>query len=200
MIKNVIFDIGCVLLGFPWEEYSHKLFNDTEKEKAVTKAAFACPLWKEFDRGVMEFDDILQGMVDFAPELGDEIREAVFRVDECITRLDYAIPWIESVKERGYGAYYLSNYSDYVMSKSAHAMDFLPHLDGGVFSWLVKAVKPDEEIYRILFERYDLKPEECVFIDDTAENIETARRLGMKGIVFKSYEQAERELNEILGN
>lgn len=72
-------------------------------------------------------------------------------------------------------------------------------MDGGIFSYLVNCVKPDEEIYYKLFEKYDLNPAECVFIDDTPANIETARRLGMQGIVFESYEQSSSELTRILG-
>lgn len=200
MIKNVVFDIGNVLIDFPWDEYCHSLYNDAELEKKITALAFKCPMWTEFDRGVMEFDEIVGGMIAMAPELESEIRTAIDRVNECIIRLDYAIPWIESVKERGLNAYYLSNYSDYVMSKSMHAMDFLSHMDGGVFSWKVQTVKPEEKIYRILFDSYNLNPEECVFIDDMPANVEVARKMGMKAILFKNYEQAERDLNEILGN
>ena len=197
MIKNVVFDIGCVLIGFDWDAYVRRLF-DQETAEVVTACAFKCPFWKEMDRGEMEQPEILARMIEQSPEYAEQIRESVVRVDECVERTDYAIPWIESLKARGYRVLYLSNYSDWVMSKSGHALDFLEHMNGGIFSYKVHCIKPDEEIYRILFDRYDLVPEECVFIDDTPANIETAKRLGMEGVIFENYDQAKTELEGVL--
>lgn len=59
-------------------------------------------------------------------------------------------------------------------------------------------IKPSPEIYQLLCSKYNLKPEECVFIDDTEKNVEAAVREGMKGIVFHSLEQTKKELDEIL--
>ena len=58
-------------------------------------------------------------------------------------------------------------------------------------------MKPDPEIYRTLLRRYDLKAEECIFIDDTEENVRSAENLGFKGIVFTGYEDAVSALREI---
>ena len=198
MIKTVVFDIGCVLIGFPWDEYIANLFDDPEIQSIVTASAFKCPYWKEFDRGEMEFEEILEKMVEQAPDYEAEIREAVDRVGECTIRQDFAIPWIEELKSRGYQVMYLSNYSDYVKSKSVHALDFIEHMDGGIFSYNVKAIKPDEKIYTELFKHYSLDPHECVFIDDIQENLDTACKLGMKTILFDNYLQAYAELNEVL--
>ena len=68
-------------------------------------------------------------------------------------------------------------------------------MDGGVMSYEVKCLKPDPAIYQSLFEKYHLKPEECVFIDDNAANIDAAKKLGMKTILFQDYFQAQKQLN-----
>ena len=198
MIRTVIFDIGRVLLGFEWDRYVHMLFDDEEVCRVVTESAFRCPYWTEMDRGNMSQEEIIEKMIENAPEYRTQILEAVDRVDECVERLDYAIPWIEDLKSRGYQVLYLSNYSEYVRSKSVHAMDFLDRTDGGVFSYEVKCVKPEPEIFEILIDRFGLVPEECVFIDDSAPNIETAVNLGFKGILFKDHEQASAELGSLL--
>ena len=198
MIKTVVFDIGCVLIGFPWDEYVKKLFEDPEVQQIVTNSAFKCPYWKELDRGEMQFEDILAKMIEQAPEYEAEIREAVERVGECTIRNDFAIPWIEDLKSRGYQVLYLSNYSDYVISKSQHALDFLDHVDGGVFSYKVGEIKPDDAIYWELFKQYNLDPMECVFIDDVQENLDTAFKLGMTTILFETYPQAKADLDEVL--
>jgi len=133
-----------------------------------------------------------------APEAKAEIREAFDRVGECMTRCDYAIPWIEDLKSRGYRVYYLSNYSEHLMRANPEVLDFLPHMDGGVFSCYVKLIKPDPLIYRTLLEKYGLQAEECLFIDDREENVAAARELGMQAIRFENYEQAREEMENAL--
>ena len=56
---------------------------------------------------------------------------------------------------------------------------------GRMISQPYKTIKPDKEIYEILLNKYNLKPEECIFIDDTPENVETAINLGMSGFIYK---------------
>ena len=79
-----------------------------------------------------------------------------------------------------------------------HTADGLREMDGGVFSWKVQMIKPDEGIYRRLLETYGLKAEECVFMDDNPANVETAKRLGIQGIVFTGYEETRQKLEEML--
>lgn len=71
-------------------------------------------------------------------------------------------------------------------------------MDGGIMSYEVQLIKPDLIIYQTLMERYDLQPEECVFLDDTKANIDGALRAGMQGILVKTQEQAMQDLDELL--
>ena len=72
----------------------------------------------------------------------------------------------------------------------------LKRLDGGILSYQEKIIKPEPAIYRLLMERYGLRAQECVFLDDTPQNVEEAVRQGMAGIVFRSREQAVKELQK----
>ncbi len=94
---------------------------------------------------------------------------------------------------------YLSNYSHYVMSKNPEVLDFLPLMDGGVFSCDVKLIKPDRKIYECITKKYNLVPSECVFIDDIERNVKAAKDFGFNAIRFLNLEQAQRDLNAILG-
>lgn len=76
-------------------------------------------------------------------------------------------------------------------------LDFLPLMDGGVFSYQEGLIKPDPAIYRLLLERYGLQAGECVFLDDTSRNVEEALEQGMAAIVFCSREQAAEELGKL---
>ena len=86
-----------------------------------------------------------------------------------------------------------------MIEETKQALDFLPVLEGGIFSCDVRQIKPDAEIYRTLMEHYpQITPEESVFLDDSPANVETAKSLGFHGIVFRSYEQAHEELETLL--
>lgn len=197
MIKNIVFDIGRVLIEFEWMDYVRRLFDDDMADR-VTAAMWGTGYWKELDRAVLTDDEILERFYSAGPDIKTEIREAFDRVGECVKRRDWAIPFIDGLKERGYNVYYLSNFSDHVMSSNRDALDFVPHMDGGIFSCDVKVIKPASDIYTKLLEKYDLAPEECIFIDDHYDNIAMARKCGMKGILFESREQLEADLGQAL--
>jgi putative hydrolase of the HAD superfamily len=199
MIRNIVFDIGGVLVGFDWPSYISKYGFEPEKEKIISEAVISSPVWKELDRGVWTMEQIEDGFVAAAPQYEEEIRAVFQNSGGCIYRQAYAIPWITSLKERGYHVYFLSNYSEWMEEQTKEALDFLPYLDGGIFSCDVHQVKPDAEIYQSLLKKYpDIQPEESVFLDDLPANVEAARKLGFHGIVVKNQEQAAKELEELL--
>jgi len=198
MIDTVIFDIGRVLLGFEWMDYVHRLFNDPETEEAVTKATFRSGIWNEMDRGIWTEEEVLERFYEKDPGHKEQIWKAFDSVGDCAERTDYAIPWIEELKTDGYRVLYLSNYSEHVKRRTLHDMDFLGHMDGGIFSYEVHSIKPEKEIYEKLIEKYGLVPERCVFIDDNKKNISAAEDIGFKAIGFESYEQAHGELMSLL--
>lgn len=197
MIKTVVFDIGKVLIGFDWDRYIKTLFDD-ETGAEVTQAMFGGSHWKELDRAVLSVDEILELFYGERPAYRDQITEAFERVGECVSRRDWAIPFIDSLKERGYQVLYLSNMSEHVMGSNPEAFDFTGHMDGGIFSCHVRQIKPDCGIFISLFEKYGLRPEECLFVDDQADNIAAAKKLGMKAIRFKNPEQLSADLDKAL--
>ena len=77
-------------------------------------------------------------------------------------------------------------------------LDFLPLLDGGIFSCDIRAIKPERKIYAALAEKYNLNPSECVFIDDVARNVEGAKNFGYHAIQFVTLQQAQEDLNKLL--
>lgn len=199
MIRNVIFDIGLVLIRFDWDSYMEKLFPaERDVREAVTAAMWHNPDWNQLDRGVLPLDAVEQLFIENAPDYADAIREALRRLGEAPEKQPYAIEWIEQLKAMGYRVYYLSNYFEYLMQEAPQVLDFIPHTDGGIFSCHEKITKPDPEIYRRLMARYQLVPEECVFIDDTAVNIDAANALGIRGFRFAGYEKSYPEIMDFL--
>ncbi|MBR5372370.1 MAG: HAD family phosphatase [Oscillospiraceae bacterium] len=198
MIRNVVFDIGKVLIRFDWEHYMETLFDDETTREKVTAAMWHNPDWNELDRGVLPFSEVVELLITKEPDYADAIRLAAERLGEAPDRQPYAIEWIDRLREMGFSVYYLSNYFEYLMDAAPHVLDFVPHTNGGIFSCHEKITKPDPEIYRRLFRKYNLKPEECLFIDDLQKNIDAAKALGMSGIRFDGYEASYPEIMAFL--
>lgn len=196
-IKNIIFDIGNVLTRFGWKEYFAGFGYSEEVQHKIQKATVESVIWREYDRGVWTDEEILKGFIRNDPSIETELRESLTDIHGMISRLDYAIPWILALKKSGHNVYYLSNFSRKAHTDCLDAMDFLQYTDGGILSYLDRVIKPDPAIYELLLSRYQLNAEECVFLDDTADNLPTAQQLGMKTILFRSREQAVSELKDL---
>ena len=197
MIKNVIFDIGNVLTDFRWAEFlADKGFSE-EEIRRIAKASVLSPVWPELDRGVWSFEEVMAGFVKNDPEMEEEFHRAYDDMTDIVTIRDYAIEWVKSLKKQGFSVYFLSNFSQKIEKECEKALVFRKEMDGGILSWKDKLIKPDPEIYKLCLTRFGLKPEESVFVDDTAVNVEAANELGIHGIVFRSREQVDQKLAEL---
>ncbi|MCH5281599.1 MAG: HAD family phosphatase [Lachnospiraceae bacterium] len=197
MIEAVIFDIGNVLVDFCWEEYLESFGFSEEIAKRVAKATVLSSAWDEFDRGGSEEEELIDAFVENDPEIEAEIRQICKDVHDMLRKRDYAIPWIQELKEKGLKVYYLSNFSKKAERECAHTIDFIPYTDGGILSYEEKVIKPDPKIYQILIDRYGLVPEKCVFLDDKEENCKGAERFGIHAIRFTTREAAIEELKKL---
>lgn len=200
MIHNIVFDIGNVLAGFVWEEFYRSFGYSEEEFERLADATVRSSFWNEIDRGVLSDEELLNGFIANDPSMEKQLREVFVNVERMICKYDYAIPWIKELKAKGYGVYYISNFGRKTYKDCIKALDFLPEMDGGILSYQEKIIKPSLEIYQLLLTRYGLTAEECVFIDDLSKNVEAAREAGMKGIVFQSKMQADRELDKLAHN
>ncbi|MDE6386585.1 MAG: HAD family phosphatase [Lachnospiraceae bacterium] len=197
MITTIIFDIGNVLADFDWREHFAGFGYDDEMVDRIARATVKNPLWNEVDRGVMEEEDIIRKFVETDPEIEQNIRNVLKYVGTMVVRNEYAIPWIQDLKSKGYRTLYLSNFSKKAESDCAEALDFIPYMDGGILSYQEKVIKPMPEIYQLLIDRYHLIPEECVFMDDTVANLTGAEKFGIHTIHFLSQAQAIEELRKL---
>ncbi len=193
----MIFDIGNVLTDFRWAEFlADKGFSEKEVQR-IANASVLTPIWAELDRGAWSFEEVMAGFVKNDPEIEKELHQAFDDMTDIVRIRDYAIPWVKELKTKGYSVYYLSNFSEKIERESIAGLAFREEMDGGILSWKEKVIKPDPTIYRLLLERYSLLPEESVFIDDLPVNVEAGRKLGIHGIVFRSKEQVQAELEKL---
>lgn len=194
MIRNIVFDIGNVLSDFRWRGFLADKGFDEEMIERIAAATVYTGYWNEFDKGEWSDERIMEAFVSVDPEIGAQIHKAFDNVAGMVRIRDYAIPWIQELKQKGYQVYYLSNFARKAHAQCMDSLAFLPLMDGGILSYQDKVIKPGQEIYKLLLTRYGLKAKECVFLDDTLKNVEAARALGFQGIHFTSREQALLEL------
>ncbi len=198
MIKNIIFDVGKVLVEFDWESAFRKLGFAGETFEAVADATVRSKEWNEYDRSAKNDEEQLAYFISRAPEYEREIRLFWDNMGLPIWQYDYAMNLVRGLKKNGYHTYILSNYSRHTYDCTREALSFEKEMDGVIFSYQVGYIKPEPEIYRTLLERYQLKPEECVFLDDKRENLSAAEQFGIRTIQFTGLAQAKCEL-EALG-
>lgn len=197
MIKTVIFDIGNVLVDFSWEPFFKSFGFSDEVLTRLAKATVDDPDWAEMDRGVLTDAEIASRFIENDPSLEKEI-QMIMKDFKGIVRLrEYAHPWIQELKQKGYQVLVLSNFSEKAERECQEDLVFLKDVDGGILSYNEKIIKPMPAIYWTLLERYGLLAEECVFIDDTPRNVQAAVNMGIHGIIFKDREQVLRELTQL---
>ena len=200
MIKNIIFDVGGVLIDFRYEDY---MLNDLGFSEETTEYLSIhmvnSATWAELDRGVISQEEAVNIFKENLPDYKAEIDLFWSMPEKLVTEYPYSEPLFKSLKEAGYNVYILSNYPEKMYELHWPTFDFVKKADGLVVSALEKMTKPDEKIYRLLLDRFGLKAEECVFIDDREVNVSAAKAMGIHGILFKNYEQAVKELYKLIG-
>lgn len=197
MIRTIIFDIGNVLTNFRWKEFFYEKGYDDVLLERIEKATVGSSGWCEYDRGLLTDEEVMKGFVRNDPGIEKELRESLKDTKGMVTPRAYAIPWIQELKAKGYRVLYLSNFSHKVEQECSEALTFLPYTDGGILSYREGLIKPQPEIYELLINRFDLTPQECVFLDDTEVNLEAAREFGIHTILYRNQEQAIKELKNL---
>ncbi len=187
--------MGNVLLDFD-PEVSLNLYCTSEEEKEVIrKELFGGPEWALGDKGEIKDRDRFDLVKVRVPEkYHGALKKCADNWEICMNPLKGAREFCEYVKTCGFGIYVLSNASDLFYS---YFPKFLPldFFDGVFVSSDYLMLKPDEKIYRAFLNKYDLKADECMFIDDREENVIGARKVGMCTFHFKGdYEKIKENI------
>jgi 2-haloacid dehalogenase len=196
MIKNIIFDFGNVFIEWNPQRIFRRILPENELDN------FMKTVWREewnnnLDCGISFADNEKQLSAKYPQHsryiayfhahwynsLGEENRESLLLLSD--------------LQKAGYSTYGLSNWSAETFSSTKIAHPFFNTLTDIVISGEEKVCKPDFKIYRILLERYQLVPEECVFIDDRQENLEPAKRLGIESVLFRTTQQTRDDLKKM---
>lgn len=194
-IKNIIFDMGRVLLKFdPFVSLNTYCENEDDKN-LIYKELFEGPEWIMGDEGKITNGQRYELVKERVPErLHRTLKLVVENWEMCMEPVDGALEFYRLVKEKGYNTYVLSNACNRFHSYFYRFYD-MNSFGGIVVSSDVKMIKPNPAIYEYILKTYNLNPEECLFIDDVEVNVEAAKEAGIKGFVFRNnYEELKEQI------
>lgn len=200
--RNIIFDLGRVLIEWDPVQLIKEVFTH-EKNVPTTFVedvldATKTQLWLEYDKDIRTTDYIIEQLCIQNPQLHKQHFTTFMREHKKYMNIIPAgLHIFNLIKQQGYRIYILSNMPMAVFNTLAAKYDFFKQVDGMIISGDVKQVKPEPEIYQTLLTKYQLKPEECLFLDDKVENIEAGKALGIDGIVCLDHAVVLQQLQDV---
>lgn len=199
MVKNLIFDVGMVLLDYRWKEMLVDIRGlDDERAELVGSTVFDPKYWDSFDSGNITIDELIRIQKDNNPDIADDLEWFLVNRDLMQLPRPKIYDQMRRLKDKGYQIYILSNYSKEFFEAHTNGAAFWPYIDGRIVSYEVHCLKPHPEIYKCLLDKYDLNPSECIFFDDLKANIDGAKAMGIDGIQITSEKVLSDALDEFL--
>lgn len=189
-IKNIIFDLGNVLISFNPKDY-------TDNEKFL-KEVFGSPEWLMLDRGTLSYGEAKEIFKKRVPEVAEQI-DSMFNSNFAglLQPIKENVSLLPLLK-KNYNLYILSNFHKDSFEEVYNNYEFFKNFKGKVVSCYCHLLKPEKEIYEEILNKFSLNPEETVFIDDMEVNIEAAEKLGIKGIHLPDHTKLKEKLEGFL--
>lgn len=198
-IKTIIFDLGGVLIDWnPLYVYDDKYFDSAEK-KAFFFEKICTADWNEEQDAGRSIVEATQILIEQFPDWEQPIRDYYGRWTEMLKApIPGTVKIFEKLKDsKKYKIYALTNWQEGLFDIALVRYNFLHWFDGRVVSGEEKTRKPFPEFYHRLLDRYNVKAEEALFIDDNLRNVLAAEELGIKSIRFTSPEQLAEDLTKL---
>lgn len=196
-IKNIIFDFGGVLVDWNPRHLYKDRFKDTDEMESFLKNICTEEWNIEQDRG----RSLSEGTIELQNKFPEHSASIQLFYDQWEVMLKSEIPETVALLyklKKNYPLYGLTNWSAETIDIAYKRFPFFKEFDGIVVSGVEKLIKPDKRIYQLLLDRYDIKAEESIFIDDNIHNVEAAREIGFYAIHFKNAAQLEADLSGII--
>lgn len=186
MIRNIVFDMGMVLMDFHPLLACRAIAPDENSAQQLYTAVFAHPEWVGLDDGTVTVEALAEHAA--ARLVEPALRPLVSRVLEAmpgnvVSPIPGMAEVVDGVLENGYKVYLLSN-AGWVFSRNREMIPRIGRFHGVVFSVEEGLIKPNPALFDRLTSRYALLPEECLLIDDNADNVTGARKQGWQAYRF----------------
>lgn len=199
MIKNIVFDLGRVLVEFNPLQYLRRFGFDENTNNILNDIIFKSKEWVECDSGKYAItSDLVEILCNKYPEYKEKIRLVLNRDwVKMHNQKEESTKFLKYLKQEGFKIYILSNISEEAYN-FVSKYDFFKFVDGGVYSYQLKICKPQLQIYNELLSKYNLYPEETIFIDDTKVNIDIAKKLKIHGVEFNNLDDVKNKIKSII--
>lgn len=198
MIKNIIFDFGNVLLEWNEDKIVNNFSNNKEEQEILKKVIFKSNEWLKLDDGTMEYKQAIELFKEKLPtNLSVKVEEIMSTWYKTMPINQQICDLIKKLKENNYKVYALSN-THVPVYEYVKNLEIGKYFDGFLISAIENMMKPNEEIYYRLFQKFELVPKECFFIDDSERNIVTGKKCAMEGHIFNmnDFQKLIEELNK----
>jgi glucose-1-phosphatase len=207
MIRNIIFDLGNVLISFKPSEYLIRNNVPDKTREVILSDVFGSREWLLLDNGDITLEDAIKGIAKRSALKNEEIALIFDKRTEIFYPLGNNIKLLPELKKQGFKLYYLSNFPFDIFHEVKSGYPFFRYFEGGLISAEVRFSKPEPPIYKKLLNTFNLKASECLYIDDLEANVKSAETLGMMGIttfgsddisdlLFKNIQYSERRIKE----
>ena len=197
MIKNLIFDVGNVLLGYQWFKMVLDYGMSEEDAQFMGKNIFEDEHWLMFDAGKISMEDLIEYYVQKMPDMEMWVRKFFSEPKKMLILIPDVWDEVARLKAAGYKIYLLSNYSEELFTIHTEGTPILELADGKVVSYMIHEIKPYPPIYQHLIDTYKLDAAECIFFDDREENVKGGEALGIAGVIVENEEQLLEELRKL---
>ncbi len=199
MIKNIVFDMGKVLVKFEPLKYIAHYTKDEKDTQILLDEIFGSKEWIALDHGIMVQEQAVESINKRLPShLHASCEDLIHNWHKYREPIEGMDTIIKDLKSRGYNIYVLSNISS-IFHELKKTIPALQLIDNTFLSYQWHMLKPTFEFYNAFYSHFNLVPKECVFIDDLPINIFMAEQTGMHGIIFKGDTQRlSSQLNTLL--
>ena len=188
------------MISFRPSEYFDKKNYPGAIKSTILTDIFGSKEWLMLDNGDITTLQAIDAIAKRSSLNKDEVAHIFNLRTDLMFPLDTNVRLLPELKKRGYGLYFLSNFPLDIFEEIQTGYFFFRYFDGGLISAEAKSSKPDPGIYKILMEKYSLKPNECLFIDDIEKNVKTAESIGMKGVFTNGSLEISKEIEKALKN
>ena len=197
-IRNVVFDVGGVLLEWNPPRVIERLHPDPKTQALIRQQMFEHTDWHEFDRGTLSYADAIAHFASATGLSTDETRALIHATRESLTPIEGTIRILEDLAAGGVHLYLLSNMPVSTFEYLRQHHEFFGHFEHLVISGAILLIKPEPAIYKHLVAETGIVPAESVFIDDLLKNVIAARECGFQAIQFRDPASCREELRNYL--
>ncbi|WP_375327191.1 HAD family hydrolase [Candidatus Tisiphia endosymbiont of Nemotelus uliginosus] len=197
VIKNIVFDIGNVLLKWQPIDITTKTFPNELNPHSLARKIFESSIWLDLNRGkITEKEAIILYYEDLNISI-EQLNDLLMEVKRSLTPIDGSIELLNNVYDLGMPLYSITDNVREIVSFLKQKYNFFEKFIDIIVSAELGLLKPSKDIYLYLINKYKLIPEETVFIDDLYQNIEGAKAVGMHGIHFTTANKCREALKSL---